>query len=73
MQPKKKAWTPEDEGTVLKAMVGKGYSPARASVALGRKLAAVRNHARKIGTPFPTMHQTRRRLNQVIEQRAEPR
>jgi hypothetical protein len=72
MQPKKKAWTPEDEER-LKAMVGKGYSPARASVALRRKLAAVRNHARKIGTPFPTMHQTRRRLNQVIEQRTEPR
>jgi hypothetical protein len=61
MRPKKKLWTSE-ESERLKVMVAKGASPARAAAALRRNLASVRNQARKIGTPFPTLHQARRKL-----------
>jgi hypothetical protein len=42
--------------------VAQGVSIARASVAFKRTIIAVRNQARKLGTPFPTLHEVRTKL-----------
>ena len=62
----------DEESERLKVMVAKGASPARAAATLRRNLDSVRNQARKIGTPFPTLHQVRRRLNRAGEKQADP-
>jgi hypothetical protein len=47
-------WTKEDDER-LKNFVARGYSTVRASAALKRSIASVRNQARKIGCPFPPL------------------
>jgi hypothetical protein len=43
-------------------MVAEGASVARAAVTFKRTLIAVRNPARKLGTPFPKTHEVRRKI-----------
>ncbi len=48
----RRSWTSE-QIELLVALVQKGVSPARASVALKRPKLAVQNKARQLGKPFP--------------------
>jgi hypothetical protein len=48
----RRSWTHE-QIDLLFALVQKGVSPARASVALRRPKLAVQNKARELGRPFP--------------------
>jgi type IV secretory pathway protease TraF len=57
-------WT-HQENHLLKAVVAQGVSIARASVAFKRTISAVRNQARKLGAPFPTMQEVRKKLAEV--------
>jgi hypothetical protein len=52
-------WTKE-ECERLVQLVNTGASVARASVILRRNMKAVQNQARKLGTPFPSLHVARR-------------
>ena len=47
----RRIWTPEQVSLLL-ALVGKGISPVRASIILGRPKQAVQNKARQLGKPF---------------------
>ena len=46
--------TKEDDKQ-LRALVGQGASIFRAAAAMKRRIPAVRNRARKLGCPFPTI------------------
>jgi len=48
----RRSWT-QDQIDLLLALVDKGVSPMRASVALRRPKLAVQNKARQLGKPFP--------------------
>jgi hypothetical protein len=62
MTPKRKRpWTPE-ENERLKTMVENGLSALRAAAALKCSMDSVRLQARKLGTPFPTVRQVRRKF-----------
>jgi hypothetical protein len=47
----RRSWTPE-QISILLSLVGKGISPVRASVILGRPKQAIQNKARQLGKPF---------------------
>jgi hypothetical protein len=51
---KKWSWTAEDNER-LKAFVAKNVSILKAAAALKRSTVSVRNQARRLGTPFPSM------------------
>jgi hypothetical protein len=52
--PRKSAWT-EEENERLKALATSGASVVRAAAALRRSIISVRDHARQLGTPFPSL------------------
>jgi hypothetical protein len=54
----RRSWTQEQIDLLL-AMIDKGVSPMRASVALGRPKLAVQNKARQLGKPFPDVRDVR--------------
>jgi hypothetical protein len=54
-------WT-DDDLKRLAAIVAAGGTPLRASAALRRSIAACRNQARKIGTPFTPMQIARKTI-----------
>ena len=54
----RQSWTPE-QIDLLRSLVARGASVARASVALKRRCLAVQNKAREIGTPFPHAREVR--------------
>jgi hypothetical protein len=54
-------WTDEDNERI-KALVAKGASVFRASAALKRTRIGVRDQARRLGTPFPTLRETRKKI-----------
>ena len=56
----KTAWTDEDNER-QKAFVADGVSLVRAAAAFKRKLNSVRNQARKLGTPFPSQKESRKK------------
>jgi hypothetical protein len=56
----KNAWTDEDNER-LEAFVADGVSLVRAAVAFKRKLNSVRKQARKLGTPFPPLKESRKK------------
>ena len=60
MRPKKSAWTNEDEER-LRTFVAQGVSIIRAAAALRRPIVSIRNHARKIGCPFPHLRAVRQK------------
>lgn len=59
--PRKTGWN-EEEIAQLRHLVAVGASAFRAVVALKRSRASVQNKAREIGSPFPAIHQSRKRL-----------
>jgi GcrA cell cycle regulator len=61
MRSKNKLWTPE-ENERLKVMVASGASALRAAAAHKCSMIGVRAQARKLGTPFPTVREVKKRL-----------
>jgi hypothetical protein len=61
MGTNKAPWT-EDENERLRALVAEGVSIVRAAAVFNRKMVAVRNHARRLGTPFPRMNEFRKKF-----------
>jgi hypothetical protein len=61
MAVKKKNWTVE-ENDRLKALVAKGVSIIKVAAALQRTTSSIRTQARKLGTPFPTMADYRKKF-----------
>jgi hypothetical protein len=53
-------WTKADDER-LRAFVAQGASIVRAAAALDRTIPSVRDHARKIGCPFPTLRVARQK------------
>jgi transposase-like protein len=60
LRPLCRRWTPEDNER-LKALVAQGASLVRAAAALKRKQATVRERAKKLGCPFPTVAVARKK------------
>jgi hypothetical protein len=54
-------WT-DEQTERLKAYVAAGKSAFRAAAAFKRSIAGVRNQARKLGMPFPSVRAERKRL-----------
>jgi hypothetical protein len=65
-------WTNEECETLIQ-LVKMGASVARASVVLRRNMKSVRNQARKLGTPFPSIHVARRERQARFEAGAKLR
>jgi len=61
MRQRRMVWT-EEENERLRAMASKGVSMLRAAAALKCSTEAIRVQARKLGTPFPTLRQAKKRL-----------
>jgi hypothetical protein len=53
-----RSWT-QDHIDLLFALIDKGVSPTRASVALRRPKLAVQNKARQLGKPFPDVREVK--------------
>jgi hypothetical protein len=65
-----RSWTPE-QIEILRGLVESGVSLPRTAVALKRTQASVRQKAREIGAPFPSVRELRnRRLAQEAKARA---
>ena len=60
MPPLARPWTPEEDEQ-LKAFVARGASIIRAAAAFKRKKQSVRERARKLGCPFPTLAAARKK------------
>jgi type IV secretory pathway protease TraF len=54
-------WT-DEENQRLKALLAQGVSIVRVAVVFNRKTVAVRNQARRLGTPFPSIKEFRKKL-----------
>jgi len=54
----RRSWT-QDQIDLLFALIDKGVSPMRASVALRRPKLAVQNKARQLGKPFPDIREVK--------------
>jgi hypothetical protein len=65
MRQGKREWTPEDSEK-LKALVRAGASPFRASVALSRSMKQVKNKARDLGCPFPSLRSVKARTREIL-------
>jgi hypothetical protein len=61
MRPLTRRWTSEDD-ELLKDLASRGASLIRASAALRRKKATVRERAKKLGCPFPPLRATRKKM-----------
>jgi hypothetical protein len=61
MKLKSTSWT-EAENERLKAFVASGKSVVRAAAVFERSMISVRNQARKLGTPFPSIRDYGKRL-----------
>lgn len=59
-------WTPE-QIEKLQALVASGASATRAAAALNRKVLAVKKKANDLGTPFPSVRETRAKLKAAFE------
>jgi hypothetical protein len=69
---KQLSWT-EEEDAAIRSLVAKGASDFRASAALKRSRATVRDRARMLGCPFPTIKEARQKLRIGIFRRARHR
>jgi hypothetical protein len=67
MEPIKGPWTEQDNERLLE-MVGRGASAFRASAALKRSVPSVRGRARKLGSPFPSIRESRKASNAKAEE-----
>lgn len=57
---KNKPWTDADSAR-LKALVASGGSVIRAAAMFDRSIVNIREQARKLGTPFPTTKEARKK------------
>jgi hypothetical protein len=57
---KSQPWTAEDDEQI-RSLVAKGASAFRASVALKRARPSILQRARKLGCPFPTLKEVRKK------------
>jgi hypothetical protein len=65
----RRSWT-QEHIDLLFALIDRGVSPMRASVALGRPKLAVQNKARQLGKPFPDVREVKAaRLAREISER----
>jgi hypothetical protein len=60
MRPLIQRWTPEDDER-LRLLVAQGASLIRATAALKRRQSVVRERANKLGCPFPTIREARKK------------
>jgi hypothetical protein len=56
-----KPWTDADSER-LKALIASGASPIRAAAIFNRSLPGIREMARKLGTPFPSVREARKKF-----------
>jgi hypothetical protein len=63
---KSQLWTPEEDDQI-RALVAKGASAFRAGAALKRSQFSVYERARKIGAPFPTISEIRKRTTSATD------
>ena len=70
MRRRNQAWT-DDQIAILKNLIERKISLARASVILKRPQASVKNQARKLGVPFPGIREAKRVLKDCIAQAEE--
>jgi hypothetical protein len=61
LRPLLRPWTPGDDERV-RGFVANGISIVRAGAALNRKQVSVRDRAKKLGCPFPTLEAARKKL-----------
>lgn len=61
MRGKSPPWT-EADNERIREFVKRGVSALRAAAALKRPTDSVRNQARKIGSPFPTVREARKKF-----------
>jgi hypothetical protein len=54
-------WTDEDSER-LKALVASGASVVRAAAVFNRTIASIRDQARKLGAPFPSLNESRKKF-----------
>jgi hypothetical protein len=59
---KNKPWSDADSAR-LRALVASGASAFRGSAAFDRPISVIREKARQLGTPFPTIKDTRRKFS----------
>jgi hypothetical protein len=59
------AWT-EDDSERLKALVASGASAARAAAIFDRSIDNIRQRARMLGAPFPTLKNLRKKLGGMV-------
>lgn len=59
--PTSLSWTQEQDEK-LRALIASGTSALRAAAALKRGTSSVRIRARKLGVPFPTVREVRRKI-----------
>jgi GcrA cell cycle regulator len=60
MRPLVQRWTPQEDER-LKVFVAQGASFIRAAAALKRRQCVVRGRANKLGCPFPTIRDVRKK------------
>jgi GcrA cell cycle regulator len=60
MRPLARPWTPEEDER-LKEFVARGASDIRVAAAFKRKKGSVRERARRLGCPFPTLAAARKK------------
>jgi hypothetical protein len=65
MNLKRVRWTDADHERI-RAFVRDGVSIFRAAAVLNRSTKSVRSQAHKIGSPFPTTSQVRKRFAQMV-------
>jgi hypothetical protein len=58
---RRKIWTPEDDER-LKTMVASGVSLLKGAAALKCTMGAIQVRARRLGTPFPTIREVRKKI-----------
>jgi hypothetical protein len=63
-----KPWTDEADQH-LKALMASGASVARAATIFQTSINTIRERARKLGTPFPTLIEARRKLREKLRKR----
>jgi hypothetical protein len=62
--PRYRSWT-ESDNERLKELIATGASATRAAAAFDRSIDYMRERARKLGTPFPTVTEARKKLGEI--------
>ena len=68
---KNKDWT-DDDTARLKALIASGGSPIRAAAMFDRSITGIRAVARKLGMPFPTTRDVRKKFAMLSTTSGQP-